>query len=237
MRITNWKHIPWFLFVVLATMAAALLYIGNFHPERMPAGIHLPAALIQTPSEHHTVGGTPLGLWFGAISLAIFVFAALLSLRKKIPLWRIGTVQRWLRAHIWLTLLTIPLVILHSGFRHAPHGALRHCHGERHLRALSPASHASRDERPAAARNGLRGDPGHSRPVGGGGEKNARFAQVHAVSSTRCRTLAREHYENGSGRRRSADFCARLSESRGHRHFARSRCGRKCRRLALATKR
>ena len=28
-----------------------------------------------------------------------------------------GTVQRWLRAHIWLTLLTIPLVILHSGFR------------------------------------------------------------------------------------------------------------------------
>ena len=32
-------------------------------------------------------------------------------------LWRIGTVQRWLRAHIWLTLLTIPLVILHSGFR------------------------------------------------------------------------------------------------------------------------
>ena len=54
---------------------------------------------------------------YGAISFCIFVFAALLSLRKKIPLWRIGTVQRWLRAHIWLTLLTIPLVMLHSGFR------------------------------------------------------------------------------------------------------------------------
>jgi hypothetical protein len=63
------------------------------------------------------VGGTPLGLWFGTISLAIFVFAILLSLRKKIPLWRVGTVQRWLRAHIWLTILTIPLVLLHSGFR------------------------------------------------------------------------------------------------------------------------
>ena len=24
--------------------------------------------------------------------------------------------QRWLRAHIWLTLLTIPLILLHSGF-------------------------------------------------------------------------------------------------------------------------
>src|SRR5207248_6319837 len=32
-------------------------------------------------------------------------------------LWRLGTVQAWLRAHIWVTLLTIPLVILHTGFR------------------------------------------------------------------------------------------------------------------------
>jgi len=117
MRINNWKHFPWFVFVCLATIAAALLYLGNFHPDRMPAGIHLPPSLIQTPTEHHTVGGTPLGLAFGAISLGIFVFAALLSLRKKIPLWRVGTVQRWLRAHIWLTFLTIPLIILHSGFR------------------------------------------------------------------------------------------------------------------------
>ena len=117
MRINNWKHFPWFVFVCLATVAACLLYVGNFHPHRMPAGIHLPPSLIQTPTEHHTVGGTPLGLAFGAISLGIFVFAALLSLRKKIPLWRVGTVQRWLRAHIWLTFLTIPLIILHSGFR------------------------------------------------------------------------------------------------------------------------
>jgi hypothetical protein len=117
MRINNWKHFPWFVFVCLATIAAGLLYLGNFHPDRMPAGIRLPPSLIQTPTEHHTVGGTPLGLAFGAISLGIFVFAALLSLRKKVPLWRIGTVQRWLRAHIWLTFLTIPLIILHSGFR------------------------------------------------------------------------------------------------------------------------
>jgi hypothetical protein len=117
MRINNWKHFPWFVFVCLATIAACILYLGNFHPARLPSWIQLPPSLIQTPTEHHTVGGTPLGLAFGAISLAIFVFAALLSLRKKIPLWRVGTVQRWLRAHIWLTLLTIPLVILHSGFR------------------------------------------------------------------------------------------------------------------------
>ena len=117
MRINNWKHVPWILFVVLATIAACILYAANFSPAALPSWIPVPPSLIQTPTEHHTVGGTPLGLAFGAISLGIFVFAALLSLRKKIPLWRVGTVQRWLRAHIWLTLLTIPLVILHSGFR------------------------------------------------------------------------------------------------------------------------
>src|SRR3954468_2311091 len=117
MRINNWRHVPWIIFVVLATIAACVLYAGNFYPASLPSWLHLPRSLIQAPTEHHTVGGTPLGLWFGSISLAIFVFAILLSLRKKIPLWRVGTVQRWLRAHIWLTILTIPLVLLHSGFR------------------------------------------------------------------------------------------------------------------------
>ena len=117
MRITNWKHVPWIVFVCLATIAACILYAANFHPAALPSWLRLPSSLIQTPTEHHTVGGTPLGLWFGAISLAIFLFAVLLSLRKKIPLWRVGTVQRWLRAHIWLTILTIPLILLHSGFR------------------------------------------------------------------------------------------------------------------------
>ena len=117
MRINNWRHVPWIVFVLLATIAACVLYAGNFYPASLPSWLRLPRSLIQPPTEHHTVGGTPLGLWFGSISLAIFIFAILLSLRKKIPLWRVGTVQRWLRAHIWLTILTIPLVILHSGFR------------------------------------------------------------------------------------------------------------------------
>jgi hypothetical protein len=53
----------------------------------------------------------------GTISLGIFVFAALLGVRKKLPFLPVGNVQRWLRGHIWLTLLTIPLILLHSGFR------------------------------------------------------------------------------------------------------------------------
>src|SRR6195256_2474220 len=116
MRILNRAHVPWFIFVCLATFAAIIIYLANFDPEEVP-GLHLPSFLVQKTSDHRSVGGTPLGLIFGTISFAIFIFAALLSLRKKIPLWRIGTVQRWLRAHIWLTFLTIPLVLLHSGFR------------------------------------------------------------------------------------------------------------------------
>jgi hypothetical protein len=117
MRIFNRAHVAWLFFVIIATAAAAVLYTANFHPQGMPAGIRLPSFLIQAPSEHRSVGGTPLGLIFGTIAFAIFIFAGLLGVRKKIVLWRMGTLQLWMRAHIWLTLLTIPLIFFHSGFR------------------------------------------------------------------------------------------------------------------------
>jgi hypothetical protein len=105
------------IFVVLVTMTAFWIYLGNFDPERLPATFRVPSSLLQNPSDHRSIGGTPLGLVFGTISLGIFVFAALLGVRKKLPFVPVGSVQRWLRGHIWLTLLTIPLVLLHSGFR------------------------------------------------------------------------------------------------------------------------
>jgi predicted membrane channel-forming protein YqfA (hemolysin III family) len=117
MRIFNRSHVPWFMFVLLATVAACSIYVGNVHPERLPHGFSLPPWLIHKPSDHRSIGGTPLGLVLGTISLGIFVFAALLGVRKKLPFLPVGNVQRWLRAHIWLTLLTIPLILLHSGFR------------------------------------------------------------------------------------------------------------------------
>src|SRR6195256_5367211 len=117
MRIFNRAHVPWAVFVLVAPLFASWLYVGNFNPEILPAALRPPSLFIQMPSVQRRVGGTPLGLIFGTIALSIFIFAALLGVRKKLVLWRVGTVQRWLRAHIWLTLLTIPLVILHSGFR------------------------------------------------------------------------------------------------------------------------
>jgi hypothetical protein len=59
MRILNRAHVPWFIFVSLATAAAIFLYLANFDPEEL-AGIHIPAFLIQKPSDHLSVGGTPL---------------------------------------------------------------------------------------------------------------------------------------------------------------------------------
>jgi hypothetical protein len=117
MRVFNRSHVPWIIFVVVATMAAFWIYLGNFRPELLPATSRVPSSLLQKPSDHRSIGGTPLGLVLGTISLGIFVFAALLGVRKKLPFLPVGNVQRWLRAHIWLTLLTIPLILLHSGFR------------------------------------------------------------------------------------------------------------------------
>ena len=116
MRIFNRGNVPWFLFVAIATVVACWIYAGNFLPDRLPAALTLPAGLKQTPSSHHE-GGTPLGLIFGSIAFGIFIFAALFGVRKKLLRLRVGSVESWMRAHIWLTLLTIPLVALHSGFR------------------------------------------------------------------------------------------------------------------------
>ncbi|MDB6147841.1 MAG: hypothetical protein JWO45_1505 [Spartobacteria bacterium] len=117
MRIFNRVHVPWAIFVAVATLFCCWIYLGNFQRENLPHNLQLPSSLLQKPSDHRSVGGTPIGLIFGITAFAIFVFAGLLGVRKKIPLWSVGSVQRWMRAHIWLTLLTIPLVILHSGLR------------------------------------------------------------------------------------------------------------------------
>ena len=117
MRIVNRAHLPWLVFVVGVTIFATWIYLGNFAPQKLPAGLRLPSTFTQTPSEHRSVGGTPVGLIFGATAFVIFIFAGLLGARKKVVLWRLGTLQRWMHAHIWLTLLTVPLVLFHSGFR------------------------------------------------------------------------------------------------------------------------
>jgi hypothetical protein len=42
--------------------------------------------------------------------------AALLGARKRVPTWRLGRAQAWMRGHLWLGLLSLPLILFHGGF-------------------------------------------------------------------------------------------------------------------------
>jgi hypothetical protein len=53
---------------------------------------------------------------FGLAGGGICLFEFLLWPRKKFRVLRIGRAQTWMRAHIWLGLLAVPLLVLHSGF-------------------------------------------------------------------------------------------------------------------------
>jgi hypothetical protein len=61
-------------------------------------------------------GGSSLGLSYGVAGYLLMIFAALLSVRKKFRIWRIGRAQTWMRGHLWLGLLSYPLVFFHAGF-------------------------------------------------------------------------------------------------------------------------
>ena len=61
-------------------------------------------------------GGSVLGLLFGIIGFGFMIFAALLGARKRVPTWRMGRAQAWMRGHLWLGLLALPMILFHGGF-------------------------------------------------------------------------------------------------------------------------
>jgi hypothetical protein len=97
MRIDK-THQPWMI-VTLALFAVSLgIYI--LYAVRAPGGPR---------------GGSALGLTFGIAGYALMLYAGLLGARKKVPVWRIGRAQTWMRGHIWLGLLSLPLILFHGG--------------------------------------------------------------------------------------------------------------------------
>ncbi len=92
-------HRGWAGVVVLVTLAAIAWYaVAGLRSDRWPGGSSLP------------------GFVFGIAGGALIFFEFLLWPRKRYRSVRIGRAQLWLRAHIWLGLLTVPLIVLHSGF-------------------------------------------------------------------------------------------------------------------------
>lgn len=65
-------------------------------------------------------GGSFPGLVLGSLAAAILVFELAIVLKKtrwlRTARWALSA-QTWMKAHIWLGLLTAPLVVLHSGGR------------------------------------------------------------------------------------------------------------------------
>jgi hypothetical protein len=97
----NWHlHSRWVVFAVAAALVASLWY------------------LIEAVAAGHCPGGSSrVGFSFGILGGLIVLFEVLLWFRKRVRAWRIGRTQVWMRAHIWLGLLCLPLLIYHSGFR------------------------------------------------------------------------------------------------------------------------
>jgi hypothetical protein len=60
-------------------------------------------------------GGGAIGLAFGILGFAFMLFAALLGARKRVPTWRLGRAQTWMRGHLWLGFLSLPLILFHGG--------------------------------------------------------------------------------------------------------------------------
>lgn len=92
-------HKPWFVASVLVLAGAAAAYWG-----------------VAKRSLHGPSGGSVLGLVFGIVGSLMMIFAVLLAVRKRLPTWRVGSAQFWLRGHLWLGMLGFVLILFHSGF-------------------------------------------------------------------------------------------------------------------------
>jgi len=79
----------------------------------MAAAVYLAYALRSVTEPR---GGSGIGLAFGVAGYALMIFAGLLGVRKKVPVWRLGRAQTWMRGHLWLGLLSFPLILFHGGF-------------------------------------------------------------------------------------------------------------------------
>ena len=89
----------WAIGSLVLFAVSAIAYV--IYAEQSPAG----------PS-----GSSFMGLLFGIVGFAFMIFAALLGARKRVPTWRLGRAQAWMRGHLWLGLLSLPMILFHGGF-------------------------------------------------------------------------------------------------------------------------
>jgi hypothetical protein len=91
-------HRSWAIGTGAALSAAAVGYVASI-----------------TVADRPWNGGSALGLIYGIVGFVLIVFAGLLAARKKVRIWRIGRAQTWMRGHLWLGLLSFPIILFHAG--------------------------------------------------------------------------------------------------------------------------
>lgn len=96
----NRLHRPWLIGTLVATAAASGAYWWYAR------------TAVNGPR-----GGTWQGLLFGIAGSICMILAGLLAGRKKLPGRNVGTAKAWLRGHLWIGLLSVPLIVFHAGFR------------------------------------------------------------------------------------------------------------------------
>jgi hypothetical protein len=92
-------HRPWIATTAGACVLAGIAYA--WYASNSPAGPR---------------GGSAAGLAYGIAGYALMLFAGFLGARKTVPTWRLGRAQTWMRGHLWLGLLSFPLILFHAGF-------------------------------------------------------------------------------------------------------------------------
>ncbi len=99
----NWRyHRTWCVAIVIASILATVLYLLYG---------------FRSGSWNWPGGASPPGFAYGLLGGAIIVFEMLLWPRKSLWRgWRLGRTKVWMTAHLWLGLLTLPLLLLHGGF-------------------------------------------------------------------------------------------------------------------------
>lgn len=91
------RDLPWVLAMTMLAVVAAGFYLAEY----LSAG-RLPG------------GSSRTGFVCGIVAGLIVVFELLLWPRRRVRSWRLGSAQAWLRAHVWLGLLALPLALMHA---------------------------------------------------------------------------------------------------------------------------
>jgi len=88
-------------------------FFGSLAGLTLATAVYIPYSL-RSPQGAH--GGSPLGLTYGIVAFLLMLFVGLLGARKKVPVWRVGRAQSWMRGHLWLGFVSFPLILFHGGF-------------------------------------------------------------------------------------------------------------------------